>query len=45
MISRDAGLWVCHEWVEALGLIANLEDVIDEPRMGKNIQHKLTGLL
>ena len=44
-ISSDAGLLVYRELDEALGLTADLETVIDEPRMGKNIQHKLTHLL
>ena len=44
-ISRDAGLLVYCELDEALGLTADLEAVIDEPRIGKNIQHKLTALL
>ena len=41
-ISSDAGLLVYRELDEALGLTADLEAVIDEPRMGKNIQHKLS---
>ena len=44
-ISSDAGLLVYRELDEALGLTADLESLIDEPRMGKNIQHKLTALL
>jgi hypothetical protein len=44
-ISSDAGLLVYRELDEALCLTADLEDLIDEPRMGKNIQHKLTALL
>ena len=44
-ISSDAGLLVYRELDEALGLTADLEGLIDEPRMGKNIQHKLTALL
>ena len=43
-ISSDAGLLVYRELDEALGLTADLEDLIDEPRMGKDIQHKLTAL-
>ena len=43
-ISSDAGLLVYRELDEALGLTADLESLIDEPRMGKNIQHKLTAL-
>ena len=38
--SSDAGLLVDRELDEALGLTADLEDFIDEPRMGKNIQHE-----
>ena len=44
-ISSDAGLLVYRELDETLGLTADLEDLINEPRMGKNIQHKLTSLL
>lgn len=44
-ISSDAGLLVYRELDEALGLTSDLEDVIDEPRTGKNIQHKLIALL
>jgi len=43
-ISSDWGLLVYRELDEALGLTADLEDLIDEPRMGKNIKHKLTAL-
>ena len=43
-ISIDGGLLVYRELYEALGLTADLEDLIDEPRMGKNIKHKLTAL-
>ena len=43
-ISSDAGLLVYRELDESLGLTADLDDLIDEPRMGKNIQHKLTAL-
>ena len=39
--SSDAGLLVYRELDEALGLTADLEDLIDEPRMGKNIQKTL----
>jgi len=40
MISADAELLVYRELDEALGLPADLEDGIDAPRTGKNIQHK-----
>ena len=43
-ISINWGLLVYRELDEALGLTADLEDLIDEPRMGKNIKHKLTAL-
>ena len=39
-ISSDAGLLVYRELDRGLGLNADLEAVIDKPRMGKNIQHK-----
>jgi hypothetical protein len=44
-ISSDAGLLVYRELDEALGLTAGLDGVINESRLGKNIQHKLTALL
>lgn len=39
-IRNDAGLLVYRELDEAPGLTADLKDVMDKPRMGKNIQQK-----
>lgn len=45
MISSDADLLVCRELDDAFGLTAGLNDLIAEPRTGKNIQHSVTALL
>ncbi len=43
-ISNDAGLWAYRELDEAFGWTAGLKEMIEETRIGKNIQHSLTAL-
>ena len=45
MISSNAGLLVYRKLDDALSLTVSLEAVMDEPRIGRNIHHKLTALL
>jgi hypothetical protein len=44
-LSSDAGLFLYRELDEVLGLTAGLNDLLAEPRKGKNIQHSVTALL
>ncbi len=44
-ITSDAGLLACRELDEALGLTQEAEEVLSEPRTGRNIQHDLVALL
>ena len=44
-ITSDAGLLACRELDEALGLTQSAEEVLSEPRTGRNIQHDLVAVL
>ncbi len=44
-LSSDAGLLLYCELDEALGLGADLEEMLEETRTAKHIQHSLTALL
>ena len=44
-ISSDAGLLACRELDDALGLTETANECLQESRGGRNVQHKLVGLL
>jgi hypothetical protein len=44
-VTTDAGLLACRELDETLGLTDMSEEVLTDPRLGSNKQHKLVPLL
>ena len=44
-ITSDAGLLACRELDDALGLTETAEECLQESRGGRNVQHRLVGLL
>ena len=44
-ITSDAGLLACHELDDALGLTETASECLQESRGGRNVQHRLVGLL
>ena len=44
-ITSDAGLLACRELDDALGLTATANESLQESRGGRNVQHRLVGLL
>ena len=44
-ITSDAGLLACRELDDALGLTETANECLQESRGGRNVQHKLVGLL
>ena len=44
-ITSDAGLLACRELDDALGLTETASDCLQESRGGRNVQHRLVGLL
>ena len=44
-ITSDAGLLACRELDDALGLTETTDDCLQESRGGRNVQHRLVGLL
>ena len=44
-ITSDAGLLACRELDEALGLTETANECLQESRGGRNVQHRLVGLL
>ena len=44
-ITSDAGLVACRELDDALGLTETAEECLQESRGGRNVQHRLVGLL
>jgi len=44
-VTSDAGLLAYRELDEAMGLTAMVDDLLRDPRRGKNTQHELEGLL
>ena len=44
-ISSDAGLLACRELDDALGLTETADECLQESRGGRNVQHRLVGLL
>ena len=44
-ITSDAGLLVCRELDDALGLTETADECLQESRGGRNVQHRLVGLL
>ena len=44
-ITSDAGLLACRELDDALGLTEEEEECLQESRGGRNVQHRLVGLL
>ena len=44
-ITSDAGLLACRELDDALGLTETADECLQESRGGRNVQHRLVGLL
>ena len=44
-ITSDAGLLACRELDDALGLTETASECLQESRGGRNVQHRLAGLL
>ena len=44
-ITSDAGLLACRELEDALGLTETADECLQESRGGRNVQHRLVGLL
>ena len=44
-ITSDAGLLACRELDDALGLTETVNECLQETRGGRNVQHRLVGLL
>ena len=44
-ITSDAGLLACRELDDALGLTETASECLQESRGGRNVQHRLVGLL
>ena len=44
-ITSDAGLLACRELDDALGLTETANECLQESRGGRNVQHRLVGLL
>ena len=44
-ITSDAGLLACRELDDALGLTETTNECLQESRGGRNVQHRLVGLL
>ena len=44
-ITSDAGLLACRELDDALGLTQTADECLQESRGGRNVQHRLVGLL
>ena len=44
-ITSDAGLLTCRELDDALGLTETANECLQESRGGRNVQHRLVGLL
>ena len=44
-ITSDAGLLACRELDDALGLTETVSECLQETRGGRNVQHRLVGLL